>query len=294
MRDIPEPQVSTVMRSLEELPDQPDDVKVNEPWDPHKVEQRTVTAGGLKRHYVLSLPAGAAQRDNLPLIFAFHGYLEDIEKLRRVSRLDRADAIVAYMAGVADAWAPAPYAKTTSDQDLEFVDSVLARVSRDFSVDSARVFATGMSNGGGFAAYLGCQRPQVFTGIGTVSAAFYERVSDGCSSIPMKHIDIHGTSDSIIAYNGGQRHGTVYDSEPEMLAESAIRNHCGARAEEVELSPTVTEFTWSGCDAPLVHYRVSGGQHTWQGGADDRSGKTSLGFATRKQLEFFGIGYDID
>lgn len=297
---MPEPAISTVVRTLEEQPNAASGTGErgngsnggNEvSWAPHSVESRTIQAAGKERHFLLSLPAGARQRDKLPVVFAFHGYRENPEKMRRVSQLDRADAIVAYMAGIDDAWAPAPYAATSGEEDLAFVDAVLAQLEGEFSIDPARVFATGMSNGGGFAAYVGCQRPQEFTGIGTVSAAFYERVSEGCSYIPMKHIDIHGTGDTIIAYDGGQRHETVYDSEPEMFTEAAARNHCAARAEETEISPTVTEFTWAGCDALLVHYRVSGGPHTWQGGADDHSKTTSPGFATRAQLEFFGIGY---
>lgn len=287
-RAVEESPISTVTAPANDV------VEEVAPWEPAALEQRKVTAGGLKREYVLSLPHGARQRDKLPLIFVFHGFTEDIERTRRNTGLDQADAIVAYMAGVNTAWAPAPYASTTGEQDLAYVDAVLEELTAELPVDRSRVFAAGMSNGGGFAAYLGCQRPQEFTGIATVSAAFYERVSQGCSQIPMKHIDFHGTDDRIISYYGGERHATVYDSVPEMLEESARRNHCAAREEDTQITSLVTQLAWSDCDAPLQHYRIEHGPHTWPGGAGDTSATVSAGFATRMMLEFFGVGYGIE
>lgn len=266
-----------------------DSVRELEPWDAASSEHRTIVSAGMKRDFVLSLPQGAKQRERLPLILAFHGYREDADKLRANSGLDGADAVVAYLNGVGNAWAPAPYATTTGEQDLAFVDGVVAQLEGEFSIDRARVFAAGFSNGGGFASFVGCQRPQEFTGIATVAGAFYQRVSEGCSQIPMKHIDFHGTADPVIAYNGGERHETVYDSTAEMLEEAAVRNHCDARGEDVEASATVTEVDWVGCDAALSHYRIAGGGHIWPGGASDNSGLVPAGFATDALLKFFGV-----
>ena len=266
-----------------------DSVREVEPWADPVVEQRQITSAGMKRDFLVSVPKGARQRERLPLILAFHGYKEDAQQLRQHSQLEKADAVVAFLNGVDNAWAPAPYASTTGEQDLAFVDDVVAQLEGEFSIDAARVFAAGFSNGGGFAAFVGCQRPQEFTGVATVSGAFYQRVSEGCSQIPMKHIDFHGTADPVISYDGGERHETVYDSTHDMLEEAAVRNHC-AREEEVRLSDSVVEATWDGCDAALAHYRIESGPHVWPGGTADSSGLVSNGFATRTLLDFFGVG----
>ena len=268
-----------------------DEVAEVQPWSKPETQRRTIKVGQRDRSFLLSLPAGARERSRLPLIFAFHGYREDAASMRKYSQLDGADAIVVYMDGVDRAWAPAPYARTTGGDDLAFVDAVREQVTGEFSVDKARVFATGLSNGGGFASYVGCQRPQDFTAVASVSAAFYQRVSQGCSSIPIKHVDFHGTNDSVMSYFGGQRHDTAYESVEAMLAEAAERNHCDAEYVEKPLSDTVTELRWDGCDAPLVHYRVDGGPHIWQGGTVDSSRTTSAGFATRTLLAFFGVPF---
>ena len=273
------------------LPEAPEDiVREVEPWSDPAVERRQTTSAGLTRDYILSVPRGAKQRDRLPLILVFHGYREDAERIRQHSQLDKADAVVAFMDGVGEAWAPAPYAKTTGEQDLAFVDDVLAQLKGEYSIDRTRIFAAGFSNGGGFAAFVGCQRPQQFSGVATVAGAFYQRVSAGCSTIPMKHVDIHGTADPIISYDGGERHETVYNSTPEMLEEAAARNHCAGRREDVALSPVVTKLSWDDCDAALSHYRIEGGPHVWPGGTSDNTALVSEGFATRALLESLGVG----
>lgn len=281
---------SGLRTAITTLPEPPEDiVREVEPWSDPVVERRHITSAGMKRDYLLSVPKGAKQRQRLPLILAFHGYREDAQRLRQHSQLDRADAVVAFLDGVGNAWAPAPYATTTGQQDLAFVDDVVAALESEFSIDRARVFAAGFSNGGGFAAFVGCQRPQEFTGVATVAGAFYQRVSEGCSEIPMKHVDFHGTADPVISYDGGERHTTVYDSTHDMLVEAAARNHC-AREEEIRHSDTVVEAAWDDCDAALAHYRIEGGPHVWPGGTTDTSGLVSDGFATRTLLQFFGVG----
>lgn len=244
---------------------------------PHRLERRTIGAGGMERSYVLSVPAGVERTTRMPLIYVFHGYKGDAEKVRTESGLDAANAVVVFMEGHDQAWAPAPYATTTGEQDIAFVEAVRQALDAEFTIDASRVFATGLSNGGGFASYLGCQRPQDLTAVGSVSAAFYERVSQGCSRIPIKHIDFHGTADSVIGYDGGQRHNSVYESSHEMLAEAAVRNHCDELPTESTYAPGIERFVWQDCDAPLEHYRIDGGVHEWPS------------FATEKQLEFFGI-----
>lgn len=259
------------------------------PWAPPVMHSRSIEVEGISRSYIVSLPAGARQREGLPVIFAFHGMGEEAVTMQRHTKLDTADAIVVYMQGVNNAWSPAPYAQSSAEQDLAFVDAVRGEIAGEFDIDQARVFATGFSNGGGFAAFLGCHRPQDFTAVATVAAAQYEQVLEGCSTIPMKQIDFHGTDDPVIQYDGGFRHGTLYDSIEESTDDAATRNRCAAEPEETRVLDSVVEERWVDCDADLEHYRIEGGQHVWPGGEADRS-DIPKDFATHRMLEFFGVG----
>lgn len=292
--DAPAPSTTRALKELRPEEPAPTPPPVPSPapqWSEPKVEKRTIQAGGLTRSYIVSFPPGAPERQRLPLIFVFHGFEEDAQTIHEYSGMDQADAVVVYMEGEQRAWSPAPYAATTGEQDLAFVDAVLAALSTELSVDRARVFAAGLSNGGGFAAYLGCQRPQEFTAVATVAAAFYEKVSQGCSAIPMKHIDFHGTADQVINYSGGERHETVYESTDELLEDAAARNRCNPEPNIIQLSDSVTELQWQGCDAGLEHFRIQGGPHVWPGGGKDTSRTVPDDFATMQLLEFFGVAH---
>lgn len=258
-------------------------------WEPARLEYRTVTINGSKRDYLVSLPPGARQRKGLPLILGFHGYTGSAEHMQQRSGLSDADAVVAYLQGVDAAWSPAPYAKTSVEDDLSFSDHVREQLIAEFHLHPARVFAAGFSNGGGFAGVLGCRRPQQFTAIATVAAAYYDSVTDGCSPIPMKRIDIHGTSDAIIQYQGGSRHGSHYESVYDFLDESRIRNRCEAEPLETQATAFATALTWMDCDAGLKHIRVQGGEHVWPGSdARQKLPDASLS-ATDEILSFFGV-----
>lgn len=255
------------------------------------VQRRTVEAGGLERSYMLSLPAGAHRRENLPLILVFHGHGEDAAFNEVYSRMDSADAVVAYLQGVDQSWAPAPYAKTTGEQDLAFVDAVRDQLEGEFAIDRSRVIAAGHSNGGGFAEYVGCHRPGDFSGIATVSAAFYPGVWENCSPAVLRRIDFHGTGDTTMKYDGGRSHGQDYQPVEENLTATAARNGCRDDAVETNVADAIVEQRWQGCQADVVHYRISGGPHVWPGSLIDVSGTVPTDFATARILDFFSIGH---
>lgn len=252
---------------------------------------QTMKVAGREREYLVTTPPNVDERDNLPLIFAFHGYEMSDSSMRAMTEFDKANAIVVYMQGVNNAWAPAPYAVTSGDDDLEFFDAVRQKMLEDYPINPSRVFAAGHSNGGGFAAYTACHRAHQLTGIATVSAAYYDEVFEGCSQIPIKQIDFHGTKDSIIAYDGGSRHGAEFEPVEEVMNQAAQRNYCEPDPVVETLSRPGEEFVWESCDAQLRHYRLDGSGHIWPGSDSDKGPgeKTADDLATREILDFFGI-----
>ena len=250
--------------------------------------RRTITIAGRDREYLVSTPPNVDDSSNLALLMVFHGYKSSADTMRKLTNFDDANAVVVYMEGFNSAWAPAPYAATSGEEDLEFFDQVRAQIIDEYPVNPARVFAIGHSNGGGFAAYAACHRAHQLTGIATVSAAYYKKVLEGCSEIPTKQIDMHGTSDGTIKYEGGWRYDTEYEPVDRVMTEAATRNHCAPSPTADAISRPGEEFTWQACDAPLRHYRLDGGGHSWPGSTTDRSG-ASDDFASKEILDYFGI-----
>lgn len=254
--------------------------------EPGEVKSVNLPSG---REFLVHLPADYDSSKDWPLLFAFHGYGQDNESMRTGTSFDDAEAISVYPLGKEKAWAPAPYAKTTGREDLKFVDDMIDALRATYSVDDDAIYAAGMSNGGGFTAYLGCQRPDVFAGIASVSAAYYDAIHKGCSDKPLSRLDIHGTDDPIISYFGGTRHDTPYNSVPDVLSEDARRNQCDNAVDTTRISTTAFRQSWVGCEKPLVHIRIGGGSHTWPGGSTDKKSEDGRHFATDRILDFFHI-----
>src|SRR5699024_8357385 len=107
----------------------------------------------------LHMPASYQPGKKWPVVLAFHGWKETAGMMEGYTEMDAAEAIMVYPYGKDGAWAPAPYAKTTGTEDIQFARDIVDSLRATYAVDDDRIFATGMSNGGGFAAYLGCQMP---------------------------------------------------------------------------------------------------------------------------------------
>ncbi len=185
------------------------------------------------RSFILSVPKDYTGEKKWPMVLAFPGWGQSAENLRGYSRLDAADAITVFAEGKKKAWSPAPYAKTSTAEDKKFVRDIIDAVRATYRVDDSRIFATGMSNGGGFAAYLACQMPDVFKSVATVSAAYYKDILKDCAHSPVGRLDMHGTVDPVVGYYGGTRHKTKYYSVESVLEQdhggmsTVFENHFG-------------------------------------------------------------------
>ena len=146
-----------------------------------------------------------------------------------------------------------------------------------------------MSNGGGFAAYLACQMPDVFKSVATVSAAYYKDILKDCAHSPVGRLDMHGTVDPVVGYYGGTRHKTKYYSVESVLEQDRKRNGCSTKVDTTRLVNNALDMKWSGCTAPLEHIRIAGGSHVWPGGTADAHNEVGKFFATDRVLDFFGI-----
>ncbi|RNE49101.1 alpha/beta hydrolase family esterase [Corynebacterium alimapuense] len=270
----PEPESAPTSSSQEPSKVEPSPVSTE--VAPAQLAEITTSVEGRERTYLRSTPVGFSPDESWSVILVFHGWEMSAEQMRQSTELDQSRSIVVYPQGVDNAWAPAPYAATSGEEDLAFVKTILDELEDEYDVDSSQVFATGFSNGGGFTAYLGCRMPDTFAAIAPVGAAYYETVQADCEDTPLATLDIHGTYDQVVDYYGGNRHGTDYESVPEVLAEIAERNDCQGSS-IIRRSTAVVEQRWLDCDQPLEHLRLGGGEHIWPS------------IATEEVREFFGV-----
>jgi polyhydroxybutyrate depolymerase len=243
-------------------------------------DNRTLIVQGVKRGYVLYVPKTYDRRKPTPLILSFHGAGLWGAAQRDISRLnvaaDRYGFIVAYPSAAGGdgpkVWHVEPGADTTND--VRFVDRVIDTLRAQYNVDARRVYANGLSNGGGMSFVLSCTLSDRIAAVGLVASAQtleWKWCTDS-TAVPM--VSFHGTADRQAPYNGGaswvslgQR---VFPSMHTWTANWARRNRCAATPVESRVARDVTRREYTRCadDASVVLYTIEGGGHTWPGGDD--------------------------
>ncbi|MEU4361213.1 poly(3-hydroxybutyrate) depolymerase [Promicromonospora sp. NPDC023987] len=244
---------------------------------------RTLTSDGRERSVQLHLPDGYRSDRAWPVVLVFHGRGNTGAGTEAFAGLDALPAIVAYGNGVVgtgdgdrQAWEGAPYSAPGVD-DVAYTDDLLDTLESDLCVDTRRVYATGKSNGGGFAGILACELSDRVAAVAPVAAAFYGTGHPDCApQRPVPVIELHGTNDVTIPYVGDVDRGLP--AIPHWAGEWVGRNGCTTGPEVEATADDVTTYRWTDCaaGAEVTQVAVLGGGHTWPG-EDSYSGG---GYAT--------------
>jgi polyhydroxybutyrate depolymerase len=259
-------------------------------------------SSGEKREYLLYVPKSYDRTRPTPLVISMHGgglwgaAHRDMSQWDAVA--DEQGLIVVYPSGVGGrgprAWR-AGHADASA-KDVRFIAELIDTLKASYNIDPARIYADGLSNGGGMAFVLSCTLSDRIAAIGQVASAQFlpwSRCNDE-RAVPM--IAFHGTEDRFTAYHGGTSWvagNHVFPSIPTFVATWARRNRCGANPIESAVAADVTRRAYTGCadDADVVLYTIHGGGHTWPGGGPAPEwflGATSTGVdASRQAWAFF-------
>jgi len=257
-------------------------------------------SSGVKRDYLLYVPDSYDPTALTPLVLSFHGRSSNGFEQSVLSQwqqiADKEGFIVAYPTalGTPTQWdTTIPVRRKVTNTDLVFVNDLIDTLSEQFCIDAARIYANGMSNGGGMSNYLACALSDRIAAIGGVSGAYIgtERRCDPTRPVPV--IAFHGTADNVVTYDGGPSEAFDYPfpSVPDWAADWAERNGCDSTPDEIPATGDVSGVHYINCDdnADVIFYTIDGGGHTWPGSFPlPRFGKTSQDIdATATMWDFF-------
>ena len=231
-----------------------------------------LTFGGLQRSYLVHVPPGLEQPTGL--VINLHGAGMTAGAQAAMTNYntvaDQHGFVVVYPDGIDLSWADGRGASIPDRQgvdDVGFLVALADRLTQDFGIDRGRVFATGMSAGAFMANRLGCARADVFSAIapvaGTLGTAF------PCApSQPVSVLEIHGTADNVVPFNGGPMVGRGGASDivaaPAMAQRWRDLNGCPAPVDDSPASG-IHRFTSAGCagGTEVAFVQIDGGGHTW-------------------------------
>lgn len=257
----------------------------------------TIVSSGETREYTLHVPPGYDANRPTPLVVSIHGASlwpaaqQAVTQWDRVA--DREGFIVAYPSGQIGR-GPRHF----DMEDAIFVRDLIDSIQRTHNIDRRRIYANGLSNGGGLSFILSCTMPDRIAAVGLVASAQLWPWSVCKDLRPVPMIALHGTADTFTPYHGGISPkpwilAMRLPGIPELTARWAARNHCAPTPVESRVASDVTRLEYTRCadNASAILYTIEGGGHTWPGGRDQPgwfAGKTTQTLdGSRVMWEFF-------
>lgn len=265
---------------------------------PEGFEERAFRYGGSERRYLLHTPPGYRPDgpERFPLVLALHGGGGTAEglaaaggaSLRRAA--DRHRMLLVCPQGIDRRWNDGREEifrrllgpDAPRHDDAGFLVALSRELVRTHAVDPARVYATGISNGGFMSLRLAVEHSDVFAAVAPVTATLSVALAGTRPLRPVSVLFVNGTEDPLVPYEGGhvrlfrrgRSRGRVLSTDASLAFFRRRAGLEGPPTEEAlpDRDPTdgarATRLLWSGgeegCEVALL--RVEGGGHTWPGG----------------------------
>jgi polyhydroxybutyrate depolymerase len=271
---------------------------------------RTLTAGGLKRTYVVHVPEGHDRKTPMPVVLALHGATMNGPMMAWFSGLsrkaDEAGFIAVYPNGTGRfssfTWNGGNccgLAVQNQVDDVAFINALLDDLMESCHVDNRRIYATGISNGAVMAYRLASELSDRIAAITPVSGSMGTEISQ--LKRPVSVLHFHGTLDEFIPFLGGKGKksitGTDFWPVDQSIQSWVKSNGCDENPKIDMLSKSGDELTVSrntyaagkdGTEVVLVV--IEGGGHTWPGMRSPAAtlGKSALNISANDLMwEFF-------
>lgn len=191
----------------------------------------------------LHVPLRYTNNTPAPLVVLLHGYgssgMQQDGYMRFSELVDRYGFLLVTPDGTQEAggrnsrfWNASDACCNFFNSDLDdsaYVLSIINAVKAAYEVDDRRVYLIGHSNGGFMSYKAAHDHSSVIAGIASLAGA-EATVPMPAPANPVHVLQIHGTADATIAYEGGDIQGTGYPSAAETVARWVDYNSCSAEA----------------------------------------------------------------
>lgn len=243
---------------------------------------RTLQVDGLDRSFILNVPPSYTPDQPWPLVLVFHGGAGKAARMDYISGFqaesDRSGFILAYPNGTGrvenvftwNAGLCCGYAFEENIDDVNFIRVLIEALSKEFNLDTKRIYAAGLSNGAMLSYRLACELSDQIAAIGPVAAT--QNISQCNPNQPVSVIHFHGTDDQYAPYNGGPGPEALLTDTDHASVKDSIQfwieqDNCASEP-KTESFGTITHEVYASCDqdTAVELYTIEGGGHAWPGG----------------------------
>ncbi|MFT7670124.1 MAG: polyhydroxybutyrate depolymerase [Planctomycetota bacterium] len=200
--------------------------------------QTTTTVDAGRGPVTVHIPSTYDPESPMPLVMLLHGYTSSgpgIESYINLAPLSESYGFLyLYPSGTVDSggnrfWNATPACcdfNNSNVDDSGYLLALIDLIKESMTVDSNRVFVGGHSNGGFMAYRMACEHADTIAAIASLAGATYIGAAQCTPSEPLDVLQIHGTSDTTISYNGGNIAGSGYPSAVGSCERWATNNGC--------------------------------------------------------------------
>lgn len=236
--------------------------------------ETTLDAGGAVHDLRIFVPSAYDGVGLLPLVLDWHGYNQSGPQQAALSGFEALAEtegfIVVHPTGVPNpgrtqnGWELDP-ARDPNRDDVQFAGSLIDELVGTWCADPARVYSTGMSDGGFFTSILVCQLSDRIAAATSIAGVLRP---PGCNpSRVVPYQAFHGTDDPI----------EPFDKDLAAFDEFAADAGCFER-KWIDFLAEVVIHQYLHCSS--VFYRIVGGGHSWPGSPIADQQPASLGHTT--------------
>jgi len=159
-----------------------------------------IVSSGERREYLLYVPQSYDRTKPMPLVISLHGAglwgaaQREISQWNRIA--DREGVIVVYPSGM-EGHGPRIWRADGGPgltKDVRFIAELIDTLSAAYNIDPARIYANGLSNGGGMSFVLSCTLSDRIAAVGMVAAAHLLSWRWCSDHRPVPMIAFHGTA----------------------------------------------------------------------------------------------------
>lgn len=251
----------------------------------------TLLLDGNERSYHVHLPSIYYETNSaVPLVIALHGGFGSGEQFRDQSKLNnKANSegfIVVYPDGLENpgllgvrSWNAGDCcgknATELDTNDVGFISTLIEKLSDNFRLDTAKVYATGHSNGAMMSYRLACDLSDKITAIAPNAGAHRFHSCNPSRPVPVLHM--HSKLDENAPYLGGEGDNAMFSGVHNPVSESlaVFSDIADCQKHDVDQSNSLyTHEVFSECDngVTLEYYLTEDGGHSWPGGEQSRDG----------------------
>lgn len=236
------------------------------------------------RPYDVFVPTGYDPAAPTPLVLLLHGYTSSGEAQEAYFEFEplaeSRGFLYVHPDGSVDAFGEQFWNATDAcctfgsnpPDDAAYLMAIIEQVSAEYSVDPKAIFLAGHSNGGFMSYRMACEHADTIAGIASLAGATFADTADCTPSEPVSVLQVHGTSDETIAFDGGSIFGNGYPSARQTVESWVTFNGCDATptiaADVLDLDGGIDGSesdaeTFGGCEqgSQVELWTIDGGRH---------------------------------